>query len=367
MSSPTYRYFLAITRSEGGLSLGQFPVDLDLDLAAEWGRFTALRCWSNPELAAGAELRIRPVWHATLGQPYVEGLRITVRAKGLPTITVDLPRSFFKSNAMRIGDTLVTQKKLPPGELFTYAVLARPEANDRSLQSPDPFEVEEMPVPSNLAPGSLNDELERSVAFGEVGPGLLPVFLPQRVMDEVLALTERAGKVEVGAVLLGRIHQDAASKQLFLKVTAQIPTRHTISESSRLGITPETWAAAQANLDLRQTDEQMIGWFHSHPARHWCAKECAPEAKARCPFATPFFSSADCQLHRVAFSQAHCIALLITDTFSGPKATMYGWDRAQIVQRGFHITQPDAARALPVPAAASIIGSNIHETSCNNS
>lgn len=349
------------------MSLGQFPADLDFALPAEWGRFTALRCWSNPELAAGAELRIRPVWHSTLGQPYVEGLRITVRAKGMPPITADIPRSFFKPSATRLGESLVTQKKLQPGERFTYAVLAHPAANDRPVQSPDPFEVEEVPVPANLAPGSLQEELDRSVAFGEVGPGLLPVFLPQRVMEEVLALTEQAGEVEVGAVLIGRIHQDAASNQLFLKVTAQIPTCHTVSESSRLGITPETWAAAQATLDLRQSNEQMVGWFHSHPARAWCKKECAPDAKAKCPLATPFFSSADCELHRVAFSQAHCIALLVTDTFSGPKATMYGWDRAQIVQRGFHVTQPDAARALPAPAAVSIIGSNSHETSCNHS
>lgn len=367
MPSPIYRYFYLLTRRQGGSSLGQFPANLDLGPAVEWGRFTALRCWSDPDLAAEAEPRVAPIWHATSGQPYVEGLRVTVRARAMPTITADIPRSFFKSNAMRLGDTLVKQKQLQPGELFFYAVLAFPAAADRAPQSPDPLEVEEVPVPVRLAPGSLSEELERSTAFGDVGPGLLPVFVPERVMDEVFALTERAGQVEVGAVLIGNIHQDAASKQLFLKVTAQIPARHAISESSRLGITPETWAAVQAALDLRQSGEQMVGWFHSHPARHWCKKECSPEAKKQCPFATPFFSRTDCDLHRIAFSQAHCIALLVSDTFSGMIPTMYSWDRAEIVQRGFHISKPDPARALPVPAAVSTIGSNIYETSCKPS
>ena len=49
-----------------------------------------------------------------------------------------------------------------------------------------------MPIP--LSPGNLSDELARSVAFGEASPGLMPVFVPQGVIDEVLALTERPGR-----------------------------------------------------------------------------------------------------------------------------------------------------------------------------
>jgi proteasome lid subunit RPN8/RPN11 len=368
MPPPAYRYFYAVTRSQGGSSLGQFPAKLDLGPVVEWGRFTALRCWPDPERAAEAEPRIAPIWHATSGQPYVEGLRVTVRAKAMPTITADIPRSFFRPSAMRLGDTLVAQKKLESGELFTYAVLAFLASEDKRRQAPDPLQVEELPVPTALTLGSINDEFARSVAFGEVGSGLMPVFVPQVVMDEALALAERAGPVEAGAVLIGKMCRDAGSRELFLKVTAQIPARHALSASAKLSFTAETWAAVQAALELRRAGEQWVGWLHNHPgAPYWCKKDCAPEAKLKCAFNTPFFSSEDCNLHRVAFSPAHCVALLITNTFAGMKTTMYGWDRAQIVQRGYHITQPDAARALPVPAAASIIGSDVYETSCNNS
>ena len=368
MPPQSYRYFFDVTRGQGEVSLGQFPANLDLGPVVEWGRFTALRCWPDPERAAEAEPHIAPIWHTTSGQPYVEGLRVTVRAKAMPTVTADIPRGFFKPGATRLGDTLVAQKKLAPEELFTYAVLAFPASEEKRRQAPDPLQVEELPVPTALTLGSINDEFARSVALGEVGSGLMPVFVPQAVMDEALALAERAGAVEAGAVLIGKLHRDASSRVLFLKVTAQIPARHALSASAKLSFTAQTWAAVQAALDLRRSGEQWVGWVHNHPgAPHWCKKDCAPEAKQKCAFNTPFFSSEDCNLHRVAFSPAYCIALLITNTFSGMKTTMYGWDRAQIVQRGFHITKPDAARPLPAPAAASTIASDIYETSCTNS
>ena len=73
-------------------------------------------------------------------------------------------------------------------------------------------------------------------------------------------------------------------------------------------------------MDLRGSSEQYVGFFHNHPARYWCNKDCPPEARQQCPFNTPFFSGADCHLHRVAFSQPHCVALLITNAYTGMKA-----------------------------------------------
>jgi proteasome lid subunit RPN8/RPN11 len=358
-----YRYFFDLARGKGQPPLGQFEGRVDLEPVAEWGRLAALRRWSNPALAAEAEIQIQPLWHAKAGAPYVEGLRVTARADAVPAVTADIPASYFNPSAMRIGDTLMNQKKLESGEQFTYAVLAFPASKNRDDEPLDPLEIEDVPVPVTLHPGSIGVELERSIAFGEPGCGLLPVFVPQDVIDEVLALTERADTVEVGAVLIGKMHRDAGSQELFLKVTGQIPARHTLSESTKLSFTAETWAAVETAVALRRSGEQMVGWFHNHPARHWCNKDCSPEAKLQCPFGKPFFSNADCDLHRVAFCKPHCVALLVTNAFSGMKLTMYGWDRAQIVQRGFHIVKPDAARPLPVAEAASIIG-DIHETSC---
>ena len=365
MLPQTFRYVFALSRVEGGESLGQFEVRLDLGPVAECGRFAALRRWLDPRLAAEAAVEIRPDWHATAGAPCLQGLRVCARAEGMPTITADIPSSYFKPSAMKVADTLVQQQKLKPGELFNYAVLAFPVPEDSADVRHPSLQIDEVPVPTALIPGSIREELARSMPFGDCGTSLVPVFIPQTVIDEALEMAERAAQIEVGAVLIGNLHQDGDSNELFLKVTAQIPAPHTLSDSTRLSFTPDTWAAVQAALDLRRSREQIAGFFHNHPARFWCSKDCSTEARQQCPFNTPFFSRADCDLHRVVFAQAHCVALLATNTFSGMKLTLYGWDRAQIVQRGFHITKPGAARPLPVVEATSIIGADIHETSCH--
>ena len=364
MEPAEFRYFLEMTRAEGGASLGQFEVDLDLDPIVEWARFKALRRWGEANLAAQAQIRIQPIWHAKTGAPYAQGLCATARADGVPAVEADIPFSYFKTSAMRQGDLQVNQKRLKPGELFTYTVLAFPAAEAQAKKRPNPLDIEEVPVPVRLHDGLIAEERERAIAFGEIDPELIPVFVPQTVVDEVIGLTERAEAFEVGSVLIGKLCRDSGSGELFLKITAQIPARHTLQESTKLCFTPETWAAAQAAIELRRADEHCQGFFHSHPARYWCNQNCSPEAKLQCPLGKPFFSSQDCDFHRVCFSQPHCVALLVTNTFAGMKLTMYGWDRAVITQRGFHITKPDTARPLPLAEAASIIGANIHETNC---
>jgi hypothetical protein len=363
MPASEFRFVFAVSCAEGGRSLGKYVAKVDLGPIAEWGRFAALRRWVDPALAAEAEIRIKPIWHGEDGEPHVQGMRVTARAQGVPAVTVDIPASYFRSSATRIGDALVSEGKLPSGELISCAVLAFPANSAKDKESRHSLEIEDVPVPITLSPGSIDEELDQSVAFGEVDSTLLPVFVPQGVIEEILALSEAAVGVEVGSVLIGKIHHDPRSQVLFVKVTAQVPAPHTLSESAKLSFTSETWAAVQAALDLRRSGEQMLGWFHNHPARYWCSKDCEPDTKLQCPFNTPFFSTADCDLHRVAFSNPFSIALLVTNTFSGMKLSMYGWHRAIIRQRGFHIIKPGTARPLLVAEAASTIG-DIHEPSC---
>ena len=251
------------------------------------------------------------------------------------------------------------------GESFRCAVLGFTAAEIPAEDSGDGLDIEEVPVPVPLSPGSLRKELDRSIAVGDPGGDLISVFVPQAVVEEAIDLAERAGEVEVGSVLIGRMHHDAGAQELFLKITAQIPARHALSEAARLSFTAETWEAVQAAIDLRQSSEQQVGWLHTHPARHWCNKECSAEARERCFLAVPFFSRADCDFHRICHLNPGHIAMLVTNSFAGMKVTMYGWDRAIIVQRGFHIIKSDAGGPLPAVASASIIGADTHETPCH--
>src|SRR5439155_27189564 len=148
MTHPSYRYFLDMSCAEGAAALGQFEVNLDLDPVVEWGRFTALRRWPDPTLAAEAEVQVQPIWHAQAGAPYVAGLRATARANGELTAKADIPISYFKASAMRQGDILVSQKRLKSGDLFTYAVLAFPASEARNNEPANPLEIEDVPVPA---------------------------------------------------------------------------------------------------------------------------------------------------------------------------------------------------------------------------
>ena len=54
----------------------------------------------------------------------------------------------------------------------------------------DSIEIEEIPVLAKLDSGSIREEFERSIPFGDIDSDLLPVFVPQTVIDEVIARPE---------------------------------------------------------------------------------------------------------------------------------------------------------------------------------
>jgi hypothetical protein len=136
-------------------------------------------------------------------------------------------------------------------------------------------------------------------------------------------------------------------------VTAQIPAQHVKQELTRLTFTPATWTAVDAALALRGNREIQLGWWHSHPASHWC-DECPPEVRQRCPKAgSPagdFFSTHDAALHRAVFPRAYSIALVLSDgcgNAGNPSWRLYGWRCGTIAARGFHLLHPGRT-----PAAA---------------
>jgi proteasome lid subunit RPN8/RPN11 len=169
------------------------------------------------------------------------------------------------------------------------------------------------------------------------------VFLPRRVLDEAVASARRAGDVETGGVLVGRLRRDGASAPpgLFVEITAQVPAPHTRAESTRLTFTAETWAAVQAAITLRRRGEVMLGWWHSHP--DFCRlRHCPEERRAACPGAAPFFSPEDVHLHATCFPSAYQVALLVSDsTPDGMTWSLFGWAQGMVTARGFHVVADD--------------------------
>jgi proteasome lid subunit RPN8/RPN11 len=168
---------------------------------------------------------------------------------------------------------------------------------------------------------------------GEIAAGEMPLFIAREVIDQAMEMSQRAGDVEVGGVLVGRLRHDASVPEIFVEVTGLIPAQHTLASATKVTFTPETWAAVDAAIALRRRNEVKAGWAHFHPM--FC-RQCSADRRANCIFNKPFFSDEDCHLHRVCFSRAHHVALLVSDTpAEGMVITTYGWSKGMMKERGF--------------------------------
>jgi proteasome lid subunit RPN8/RPN11 len=350
-----YRYTLDVL-DEDARPLDWMPLAPDWTPALEWVRFEGIREGRVPAVTAWVSGTIEPVWDGHAGQPIVAAFRAVVRTEGGGAFAREIPRSYVRGLAHQAAAKLVERGVLQAGEAFRYVVSAftAPAVDE---PRPDVFAVEEIMRPLPLAAAPLASFLAQSVPAGPDEPaGLVPVFLPRRILDETVESARQAADVETGGVLVGRLCRDSgesgARSEVFVEITAQVPARHVRAHSTRLTFTADTWAAVQAAITLRHQDEMMLGWWHFHP--DFCRlRDCPVERRARCPGASPFFSAEDVHLHATCFPSAYQVALLISDsTPDGLTWSLFGWSRGMVGARGFHVladsrTEGDA-HATPV-------------------
>ena len=270
----------------------------------------------------------------------------------------DIPIAYFNALAQIASSKLVKSGKLVPGDLFEYLVCAYPCEEQPPAQGPGAplsFTIEAEEQVLDVSDLDIDALLERSMVCGsDEDDGQVPVFIPADVIDEAVRLMVGAGAKETGGILIGHLRRDPR-RGLFLEVTAQIPARHAEEELSRLTFNPETWTAVDAALALRGGSEMYLGWWHSHPASHWCDK-CPPEKRRQCTVAGApsgdFFSEHDVALHRAVFPRAYSIALVLSDgcgNAGAPTWRLYGWRLGMVMPRNFHLMQaPEASVSAAV-------------------
>lgn len=342
-----YQYALLLYKMDGTL-LGQAPLAVDWEPAAEWTRFQALR----RGLAAPAERRaasilphVMPIWNSRRGEPYVRGFRLDLGAGDAS----DFDITYFQDLASAASSTLLERGELAAGDSYLYRAVAYPSPADAGPPAERPraaFATEVVVPPLDFRAGRLAAFIEESLSLGKHRAGDIPAFVPGAVLDEAADLTRRASDRETGGILIGNLHRDPAAGDLFLEVTAQIPARHAEAELGRLSFRPADWTEVQAALDLRRQGEIMLGWWHCHLARLIC-KDCSIESQRRCRFATGTFSEHDRHLHRTVFPRAYSVALVVNDAATGLSHSMFGWRQGRIEPRGFRVTNGDKRWQLP--------------------
>lgn len=343
MDTDTYRFTLELFRQDG-TSVGQVALDgplaVDWAPAEEWVRFLAIRRDGRSPAGVARESTppVEPVWHAKLGQPYVQAFRVSAGVGGRVT-SEHIDTAYLRGLAERAAAHFVAEKAIAQGDRVVFVAAAYPRQSPRARVEGLQLSAEDVSEAPPLREGRLTEFTQGRPALGPSEDGDFPVFVSSRILDEAAALARRAGDCETGGVLVGRLWRDPAAREVFAEVTAQVPARHTAATAARLTFTHETWTDVRAAIALRRSDELMLGWWHSHPVRVWC-RECPPEKQAACSLARGFFSEHDRALHRTMFPAAYGVGLLVNDLQEGATFSLFGWRRGLLAPRGFSLLGP---------------------------
>ena len=336
MSVNGYQYVIELFREDDS-PLGQASVKVDWGPAEEWAKFQALRRGLLSSNEPGRVVSIVPLWLRDVGEPHLEGFRVSI-ATSEGEVATDFATGYFKALATQASSLFIEKGRLQTGERFRFLAAAFCQQTEQPNGSRFQFTTEEVAPPIAIRASSLAEKIVAAVPHGAICAGDVPVFVPQRVLDEAATLSRQAVAKETGGILIGHLHRDQTVTEVFVEVTAQIHARHTEADLTKLTFTAETWTEVQAAIDLRRKGEMMLGWWHSHPVREWC-KDCAPERQQVCRMASDFFSAHDHALHRAVFPRAYSIALVANDVAASDVTfSAFGWREGLLESRGFLIS-----------------------------
>lgn len=327
---------------QDGTALAREAVAVDWEPAIESAWFDGVRGDLLPLAGTPPAAAIRPLWHSRLGEPYLAGFAVELSVGGEKRSESQFSTVYFAAVAQTIAARLVAAGKLVAGEQFSYfstAFVAPQAAEPR--RAPRFFAVP-LAAPLTLRETSLEPLLQVSATRDEQRTDDMAAFVADQVLAETTDLTRRSGDNETGGILVGHLCRDTERQSLFVVVSAQIPATRTNAGSTSLTFTSETWADVRAALDLRRSGEIMLGWWHSHPVRSWCAS-CPDDKRRSCSALSCFFSSQDEVLHRTVFPKAFSLALVVSEIAEDDRRiALFGWRRGRVEQRGFHIKPASA-------------------------
>lgn len=97
----------------------------------------------------------------------------------------------------------------------------------------------------------------------------LDVYFHSRAKRAILQHAQETPRQEVGGVLVGGLfeHRYAADKPpyAFVEVTQAVRGEFTRGRSTSLTFTPDTWSQIIAKVEHDFPDQQIVGWYHTHP------------------------------------------------------------------------------------------------------
>jgi hypothetical protein len=340
-----YEFWAEVTPRDGSEPLGTVRLRRpDFEPAVQWAYLQRVRRSLAPAVMHCPDGVVEPVWDEVLGRPFVGSIGIRIGTSGVTPVSL-IPTTYLRRSVEAATAVWVGEGRLAAGEAIEYRLVAHQSRSAEGDETVDDsgITVEPIPQPLDLHERALDEvvsaSVERDASWSDATDVL--VVIPQSVLEEVDALAEAAGELEMGGMLVGALCRDPASGDVFVEVRAQLPAQHGCASADRFTFTPDTWADARAAIALRDEGECLVGWHHSHP---FFCRRCSAESRERCPLHRPFLSEHDESLHRTVFGRGFDVALLATDRGpAGRELALFGWRRGLLVRRGYRVSGSTAA------------------------
>ena len=177
-----YRFVMMLFRQDGVL-LGEHPVTVDWKPAYEWAQFLAIRKGHMPP-DTRASHSVKPIWHSTLGEPYMGGFQIILGRNGQNDLSSGFLSSYFKDLAEEVSSHFVANGTMKSGATFQYLMTAFADSIVPSAPSPSRLVVKETAGTIALCDTNRSVFQDRSMVFGDIQHDDIPVFIPRDILDE---------------------------------------------------------------------------------------------------------------------------------------------------------------------------------------
>jgi proteasome lid subunit RPN8/RPN11 len=352
VSDVRYTFYL-VPIDVNGQQSGPF-VELDESVfapAIDWTNLDGIRKNVLPPFTAPSGFTLVPRWSETLGEPVVDGFVVQILGEdSAVAFSGTIPLMYFEQHAKSFtrSDNGSTSQGIS-----LFRIHAAREDSGVCDSADSTFTLEKIKRPLDIRDTSFDNLLHASTCSSgtqqDTSPGIdFPVFITEEAIDRAVQVSKASGKTESGGILAGYLCRDSHADQasdIFAVITEQIhaPVESENARETSIRFTPATWSHLRGALRDRNKGEMILSWYHSHPfLKSICGNvtECKDATCSR----SVFFSSADIQFHRIAFSSAWSTALVIGDApCSGFNYGLYGWRRGMVVKRDFYILRRSAS------------------------
>ena len=349
-----FRFHIEYLDNDGRVISDDTLTLADFAHAVRSARFDAYRrgAVAHYDPAADEEAVINPLFQDDSPSPQIRGFEVLVDCGNGAMHPCEFATRYFSPFANRLRAERIRNEVMTAEQELYYRVNAFLDDDSASDDAQRP------PIESNAAAKfTINLESTNSIVVASPKPRSsygptqawdeplvddLPILIEQHVLEESVEEARADPDREVAGFLLGSLHRDPETQQVFVAVTGLVSASGTTEASSTsVTYTPASFAKLKEVIKLRGSDEMICGWFHSHPFK--LCSECPLPTPPECIAKVLFYSTDDFDLMQTTFEQPFMVGLLaaveprIEEAIGHLPVKVYGWRSGEIQSRGFEV------------------------------